>query len=354
MPRTPTLPDGFHSHDFEKSYKSASNPREKMRLLGFIHLQAGETYTEIGRLLRVRRQTVADWLINFIIKGFEGLKDAPRSGPLTKLHPGDELCFLQAVIELQEKREGGRSIGEDIREMLLDRFGAEYTLSGTYDLLKRLGIVWITARPKHPKSDPKVQEEFKKKFAAEIKKVLPENIMLNQVDTWFQDEARVGQQGTVSRIWAIKGTRTRVAKQQQFISAYIFGAFCPARDEGVGLVMPNVNTESMQLHLEAISDRVPEGRHAVVVLDQAAWHTTDKLNVPKNVSLLHLPPYSPELNPAERVWEDMRKNDFHNRCYEGFDHIVDACCTAWNSMAGKVGHIKSLCSWAWNEVTVPG
>ncbi len=354
MPRTPTLPDDFNSHDFEKLYKSASNPREKMRLLGFIHLQAGKTYTEIGRLLRVKRQTVSDWLTNFIRKGLEGLKDAPRSGPPTKLRPGDELCFLQAVIELQENREGGRATGEDVRKMLRERFGAEYTLSGVYDLLKRLDIVWITARPKHPKSDPKVQEEFKKNFAAEVEKVLPENVLLNQVDVWFQDEARVGQQGTISRIWAIKGTRPRVVKQQQFISAYILGAVCPARDEGVGLVMPNANTESVQLHLEGIADQVPKGRHAVVVLDQAAWHTTEKLKVPKNISLLNLPPYSPELNPAERVWEEMRKDDLSNRCYEGYDNIVDVCCNAWNSLMGKVGKIRSLCYWDWTKVTAPG
>ncbi len=349
-----TLPDGFNSQNFEKSYKNESNPRTRIRLLALMHLQAGKTYTEIGQMFKVRRQTVSCWLQNFIKKGLEGLKDAPRSGANTKLLPGSELCFLQAVIELQEKREGGRVTGRDVREMLRDRFGAEYTLSGTYDLLKRLDLVWITARSKHPKSDPKVQEVFKKNFAVEVKKVLPENVTPEQVDIWFQDETRVGQQGTLSRIWAIKGTRPRVVKQQQFISAYIFGAFCPARDEGVGLVMPNADTECMQHHLEEIAKHVPEGRHAVVVLDQAAWHTTEKLKLSESISLLPLPPYSPELNPAERVWEDMRKNDLANRCYESYDNIIDVCCQAWNSVTEETGKIASLCSRIWAEVTVPG
>ena len=91
---------------------------------------------------------------------------------------------------------------------------------------------------------------------------------IEQVDIWFQDEARVGQRGTVTRTWAKKGSRPCLARQQQFEYAYIFGAVCPGKDEAVGLVMPTVNTEAMLVHLEHISTRIPEGRHAVIVLDK--------------------------------------------------------------------------------------
>ena len=107
--------------------------------------------------------------------------------------------------------------------------------------------------------------------------MLPEGTPLSAVDIWFQDEARVGQRGTVTRTWAKRGTRPRLMRQQQFEYAYIFGAVCPARDEAVGLVMPVVNTEAMLVHLEHISLKIPEGRHAVIVLDKAAWHTTKRL-----------------------------------------------------------------------------
>jgi len=97
------------------------------------------------------------------------------------------------------------------------------------------------------------------------------------VDIWFQDETRVGQQGSLTRMWAEKGTRPRVVRQQQFNYTYIFGAVCPARDTAVGLVMPYANRNTMQIHLEHISAQIPEERHAVLVLDRAAWHTTKKL-----------------------------------------------------------------------------
>lgn len=128
---------------------------------------------------------------------------------------------------------------------------------------------------------------------------MPAGLKTESVDIWFQDEARVGQRGSVSRTWAKKGTRPRLVRQQQFEYTYIFGAVCPARDEAVGLVMPAVNTEAMLVHLEHISMNVPEGRHAVIVLDKAAWHTTKRLKRFSNISLLPLPSASPELNPTE-------------------------------------------------------
>jgi transposase len=157
----------------------------------------------------------------------------------------------------------------------------------------------------------------------------------------------VGQRGTITRTWAKKGTRPRIKRQQQFEYAYIFGAVCPGRDESVGLVLPTVNTQAMLRHLEEISKVVPEGRHAVVVLDQAAWHTTANVRVFDNLSLLPLPPASPELNPVEQVWQQLRDNWLANRFFDGYDAIVNACCDAWNWFVDAPNRIKNLCSRSW-------
>jgi len=122
-----------------------------------------------------------------------------------------------------------------------------------------------------------------------VAEVVPQNIPPENIEIWFQDEARVGQRGTVTRIWARRGTRPRVIRQQQFEYAYIFGAVCPMRDQAVGLVMPTIGTDCMQLHLDEIAKQITPGNHAVIVFDQAAWHTTKKLSFAKNISLLPLP-----------------------------------------------------------------
>ena len=115
-----------------------------------------------------------------------------------------------------------------------------------------------------------------------------------------KDEARVGQQGSLTYVWAEKGTRPRAPRDQRYEWAYLFGAVCPARGIGAALVLPEINTEAMNLHLAEVSRCVAPDAHAVLNLDGAGWHQIGgKLQVPDNISLLSLPRYSPELNPVE-------------------------------------------------------
>jgi transposase len=173
---------------------------------------------------------------------------------------------------------------------------------------------------------------------------------LSQVDIWFQDEARIGQRGTVSRVWAQRGTRPRLKRQQKNEFAYVFGAICPATSQAVGLVMPYSNAKAMQHHLNEIAKAVPTARHAVIVMDRAAWHTTKKLTLPHNISLLHLPALSPELNPVEQVWNWLRQHHWANRVFENYDAIVHACCQAWNAFAALPKLVKSIGNRIWTRL----
>ena len=129
-----------------------------------------------------------------------------------------------------------------------------------------------------------------------------------------KDEARVGQQGTLTRMWARRGSRPRAKKDHRFTWAYLFGAVCPARGVGAAIVMPDVNIEAMNAHLAEISRAVAVGAIAVLILDGASWHTSPRLRLPDNIVLLPLPPYAPELNPIENIWEYLRGNSSAIRC----------------------------------------
>lgn len=168
---------------------------------------------------------------------------------------------------------------------------------------------------------------------------------------WFQDEARVGQQGTLARLWARKGSRPRAPKDCRYAWAYIFGAVCPARATGAALVMPYANTEAMTAHLAEISRNVSHGAHAVLVLDGAGWHGSKDLKVPENITLMTLPPYSPELNPVENIWQFLRQNHLANRVFETYEAIVDACCAAWSALIDSPDKIASISSRDWAEVS---
>jgi hypothetical protein len=130
------------------------------------------------------------------------------------------------------------------------------------------------------------------------------------IEIWFQDEP----EGLV-RQWARRGTRPRQS-DQRYDNAYLFGAICPARGVGAALALPYPDTDMMQLHLDEISRNVAEGAHAVLLLDRAGWHTTGKLEVPKNITPIYLPSRAPELNPVENVWQYLRQNWISNTVLE--------------------------------------
>lgn len=162
------------------------------------------------------------------------------------------------------------------------------------------------------------------------------------IELWWQDEARVGQKTGITRRWARRGTRPSAPKDQRTLSAYVYGAICPARGKGVGLVLPRCNTEGMTLHLAEISAAVAPGAQAVLLLDQAGWHGSHALIVPDNITLMPLPAKCPELNPVENVWQFMRDNWLSNTIFSSYDDILATCCKAWNQLTDQPGRIRSI------------
>ena len=163
-----------------------------------------------------------------------------------------------------------------------------------------------------------------------------------RIEIWFADEARVGQKNKITRRWARRGTRPVAPHDQRTHSTYIFGAICPANGKAAGLVLPFCNTAAMNLQLAEISQAIAADAHAVLLLDQAGWHTSDKLELPANITIVALPPKAPELNPTENTWQFMRDNWLSNRVFKSADDIVDHCCDAWNKLVAQPWRIMSL------------
>ncbi len=155
-------------------------------------------------------------------------------------------------------------------------------------------------------------------------------------------DARIGQKNKITRRWAKRGTRPRAIHDQRTKWAYIFGAICPERGTGAALIMPWADTAAMQAHLEEISMAVAPGAHAALVLDQAGWHMTARLDVPDNITLVPLPPRSPELNPVENIWQYMRDNWLSNKVFTSYDDIVAHCCSAWNDLMDQPWRVRSI------------
>lgn len=173
------------------------------------------------------------------------------------------------------------------------------------------------------------------------------------IEIWFQDEARVGQKGGHAYIWAPIGSRPTMVRDNRHDSAHLFGAICPARGVGAAIIMPSVNTDAMNEHLREIATQVEAGAHAVVVLDGAGWHQTGgALSVPDNITLLSLPPYAPELNPMENVWEYLRANKLCALVWDNYGAIISACRAAWQFLIDDPNRIRSIGMREWACVNV--
>ncbi|SUI83924.1 Uncharacterised protein [Shewanella morhuae] len=160
------------------------------------------------------------------------------------------------------------------------------------------------------------------------------HVALDRIDVWFQDEARFGQQNTTTRIWAKKGTPPRAVRQQQFESAYLYGAVCPATGATEAIIAQHVNSEDMYQHLKLTSAATTFGRHALIIMDGA--------DCPQTASLL---------TPIEQVKQWLRQNMLANRCFSGYDDIVEQCSIAWNSFIENKERVSKLCSRRWAILT---
>lgn len=140
-----------------------------------------------------------------------------------------------------------------------------------------------------------------KKFESEIIHTISWNVSLKNVDVWFQDKARFGQQNTTTLLWEKKGTRLRAVRQQQFEYAYLFGVVCPSTRATKALISPVMNMGVMEQHLALISQRTQDGRHTVIIVDGTAWHQPCLADKFSNITIIKLPPYSLELNRIEQV-----------------------------------------------------
>ena len=162
----------------------------------------------------------------------------------------------------------------------------------------------------------------------------------------FQDEARFGRINDVRRCWAPKPIRPLCQAMLTHEYTYAYAAVDVQRGVLDTLVLPHVNTNCMQVFLDEVAQR-HRGEHIVMVLDGAGWHRSVALQVPANMHLLSLPPYAPELNPVEQLWDELREKYFHNRVFDSLDALEDHLVAALHATEEATAKVRSIVAWPW-------
>lgn len=349
MPAKVSLRTDFTADDLRKLATKSSDANQSRRLLSLAAVRDGMRRGDAARIGGMDRQTLRDWVHRFNAEGPDGLVDRKSPGPKRRLS-AEQLDELEKIVEAGpdfEKDGVVRWRRVDLKRVIKERFGVDYHVRHVGQILHDLGFSHVSTRPQHPEQDADIIEAFKKNFAEKLEETLKDVAPGTPVEIWFQDEMRLGQKNTRVRQWARKGTRPRQPADLRYESAYLFGAICPARGTSAAIMMPTADTQAMQAHLEETAKAVAPGAHAVILMDQAAWHTTGALTLPENLSLLFLPPKSPELNPVENIWQYLRQNWLANRVFDTYDAILEAGCQAWNNLIDLPDVITSIGTRDW-------
>jgi transposase len=362
----PLRPD-FDATDLRRLARQSRDADQTRRLLTLATIYDGGSRPDAARIGGVTLQIVRDWVVRFNAKGPDGLINGKATGASSILDDRKRQALRQVVeagpIPAIHGVVRWRLI--DLMQWLFDEFRVSISKQTLSRELRAMGYRKLSARPRHHTQDVEAVEAFKKKFLALVEKIARKKARGKPIEIWFQDEARIGQKNKITRRWAERGSRPSAPRDQRTCSVYIFGAICPAEGKGAGLVLPFCNSDAMALHLQEISRAVAPGAHAILILDRAGWHTSEKLSVPDNITILPLPAKSPELNPTENVWqfmrdnwlsnrvfkscEDivevwqfMRDNWLSNRVFKSCEDIVDHCCDAWNRLMDMPWKIMSI------------
>ncbi|CAI9404814.1 hypothetical protein ANOBCDAF_04693 [Pleomorphomonas sp. T1.2MG-36] len=184
-----------------------------------------------------------------------------------------------------------------------------YSVSGMFDHLKGLDLSWQKSRPRHLRPMLPPRRRSKRGLAKAVKRIakLHEG---KQIQLWLQDEARVGRKGRNAHVWFEKGILPVMRTDKRFKSVYIYGAIHPGTDDAFALILPRADTEMMRLDFDTFAQSLPTDVHVVLVLDKDGWHVTGRLKPPDNLSLVHLPAYSFELNPSNASGSTSRSASF--------------------------------------------
>lgn len=168
----------------------------------------------------------------------------------------------------------------------------------------------------------------------------------------FQDEARFGRICDTRRCWCPPPARPVCQAMISQEYTYAYAAVCVADGDLDPLILPHVNGECMQIFLDEVAARHPYDR-IVMVLDGAGWHQSTSLRLADNLRVLKLPPYSPELNPVEHLWDDLREKSFHNHVFESIDALEIHLADALRDMEFDHQRVQSIVAWPWIIDSLP-
>jgi len=340
--------------DLRKLQRHETDVGRAQRLQIIVLALHGWTAPAIATAVGLSRRICQRWLARYNEFGLDGLDDQRGQDAGLPLTEPQQTDFKQRIEAGPTADDGVCALrGRDFQRILDEEFHILRSLSSVYRLLHQLGYRPLCPRPRHHKADPEQQSAFRQGLPHRLQTIADEHPEKN-LRVYFEDETRFGQQGTMTRVWARRGSRPTAVRQTEYEYLWVIGAVCPATGHADGLICPSLNTAMMNLFLRQFAQTIPVDEHAVLIWDGAGYHTAKKLDVPTNITVLQLPAYSPELNPMENLWHYLKSHYWSNRTHADYDALEAAAMHAWQTAALDPELMKTVCAAPYAERATSG
>ena len=310
------------AEQIELKYHQEKDTRKKTRLLAMRLAAKGEmSASEIAKICGCSRASIFIWLRAFRSGGFEELLEGKKPGPAKGERRG---ISVEVSRELDDGIINGRwCTVEAARRWLWHEHKIQKKYTTVWEWIKKAGGVLRVPRPKHPGQNKEAVLAFKNELSSRLEALgLPQG---SKVKIWVMDEARFGLHTEVRKVWIKKGTRPVIPRQTRYEWDYLYGALEVVKGEAEFLHLPTVNLDCNKLFLEHLKNSDPEAQH-IVIADQAGFHLkAGDERLPEGVHILSLPPYSPELNPCEQLWDVLKDTEgFANGLFKSIKALREA------------------------------
>ncbi len=289
---------------------------------------------------------------NYNRAGEAGVKVKPRA---KEKHTGGKKALLsEAQLEkltqaLQEKpSDGGIWTGVKVARWIEQETGREKVWNQRgWDYLKKCSYSWQRPRQKHRKGDVTEQNQFKQNLpllVEQLKLKYPDK----KIEVWFFDEHRVGLKPILKKVWSRIGQRPTAVVQHRYEWLYVYGFVEPKTGQTFWYLIPRVNIQWMNVVLETFAVEAGANQNKIILLvqDRAGWHRSEKVKVPAGIEMELLPPYSPELQPAERLW-NLVDEPLANEYLESIDELEEILSKRCCVLSEMRDEIRNLTNYHW-------
>jgi transposase len=347
MPKRVSITPHLSIDELEQRYRQSKDPIQRSHYQIIWLLAQGKSTQAVSEVTGYSRSWIYELVCGYNREGADSLGDGRHQNPgaTAFLNPQQQANLLQIL--RGPSPDGGLWNGRKVADYLSEILDRPISRQQGWVYLKQLGWRLRVPRPQQQDSDPEAQEDWKKKLDQTFKQVKAEHPAA-AVEIWCEDEHRIGLNPVTRQVCVEQGEQPSAIVNWKREWLWLYGFVEPKTGETYWWMLPYVRTDFFSEVLKDFAEHfcVGKSKQIVLPLDQAGWHISQNLEVPEGIHLVRMSPYSPELQPAERLWP-LINEPLANQAFESIAEVEELVYQRCQNLFRQKDLIRGLTSYHW-------